>query len=676
MANSDINQLPNFKNVNYVELGKEISVAIDSALELINNITTTIKTPTWENLVEAQHDTLDLLERKWSVLSHLNNVANEDVLREVYNSCLPKLTGFGTAVSQNKQLNDLYLKLKSSEEYNKLNQGQKRVIDNAIRDFKLGGVALIGDDKAKYAKLREELSALSSKFSENVLDATNTWSLQVKNKDELTGMLAQDIELAAKKAKDKGLEGWLITLDAPSYISVLTYADSERLRYRLHYAYNTKASEIDADGRFDNTKLIGEIVAKETELSKLLEFSNYAEYSLSTKMVKNTEEITSFLEDLVNRSKELAKKEFDDLQLFANNEYGVESLNAWDIAYYSEKLRKENYAISDEELRVYFPAPKVVEGMFVVCNKLYGLNIKRVENELVWHKDITFYEVYDKSGALRGKFYLDLYTRPNKRGGAWMDTSVSRRLVNGEVQHPVAFINTNFAPPSQDKPSLLTHNDVETLFHEFGHGLHHMLTKVDYPGISGIDGVPWDAVELPSQFFENWCWQQESLAIFAKHYETGKSFPDEMFKRLEASKNYHAAMQLARQLEFALFDFQLYKNFETIGEDGVRDLLNEIRDRIAVIPRVDYSRFENSFSHIFAGGYAAGYYSYLWAEVLAQDAFSKFEENGIFDSGTGQSFMENILEKGGSENIQDLYIAFRGRKQSIDPLLRSKNLIK
>ena len=500
------------------------------------------------------------------------------------------------------------------------------------------------------------------------------WTKHVTDEAELAGLPESALDAAKQAAHQKDLQGWLFTLDIPSYLPVMLYADNRALREEMYRAYATRASEQGPNaGKWDNNPIIQETLALRTELASLLGFANYAERSIATKMASTTEQVVGFLRDLAAKSKPQAERELAEVRAFAAEKHGMDEMEAWDVPYYSEKLKQDRYSISDEILRPYFPEHKALTGLFTVVEKLYGLSISEVENADTWHKDVRLFSITDKDGTLRGQFYLDLYARPKKRGGAWMDECRVRRVkASGELQAPVAYLTCNFNGPVGNKPALFTHDEVVTLFHEFGHGIHHMLTQMSVPGVSGINGVPWDAVELPSQFLENWCWQEEALGFISGHYETGEPLPKSLLDKMLAARDFQAAMQMIRQLEFSLFDFMLHM------EDGktadVQGVLNTVRDEVSVIQPPSFNRFQTSFGHIFAGGYAAGYYSYKWAEVLSADAFSRFEEEGIFNPQTGADFLHNILEMGGSREPMDLFVAFRGREPQVDALLRHNGI--
>lgn len=630
-------------------------------------------------LVEELESREDRLARAWSPVGHLNAVMNSPELREVYARAQQKLTEYSTALAQNEALFKAFEQLAASAEFEKLSAAQQKTVTNALRDFRLAGVALPPEQKKRYGEIKRRLSELSTRFANNVLDATQGWYKHVESAEGLKGLPDSALENARQAAKARNLSGYVITLDAPSYIAVMTHADDRSLREELYRAYVTRASSRglavgDQDPRaWDNQPLMEEILALRHELAQLLGFANYAERSLATKMAKSPQEVMDFLSALAEKSRPAAQEEFEQLKLFAEMHYGMKELAAWDIAYYSEKQRQALFDFSEEELRPYFPAPKVLDGLFAVAGRLFDISIEEDPAVKTWHPDASYYRVLRNDEVIAG-FYLDLYARDNKRGGAWMDECRVRRKTTDGLQLPVAYLTCNFMPPTDSRPSLLTHLDVTTLFHEFGHGLHHMLTQIDCPSVSGINGVAWDAVELPSQFLENWCWQEEVIPMISAHYETGEPLPKEMLQKLLKAKNFQAAMQMVRQLEFAIFDFRLHLEYDPEAPRDIQSLLDEVRSQVAVVIPPSYNAFQNSFSHIFAGGYAAGYYSYKWAEVLSNDAFSRFEDEGIFNEETALSFRENILEKGGSEEPLDLFVRFRGREPSPQALLRHSGI--
>ncbi len=639
---------------------------------------------TWQNLIQPIEDMEEQLAKTWSPVSHLNSVANTDELRAAYNACLPKLSDYATEMGQNRELFDAYKSIKTHSEFSSLETAQKKIIDNALRDFKLSGIGLAQNEQQRYKEIRQRLTKLGAQFSENVLDATQGWHKHITNKALLKGLPETALAVAQQAAQSHDLPGYVFTLEFPSYYAIMTYADDRALREEFYRAYGTRASDQGPTAnQWDNSNIITETLALRHELAQLLGFQQFAEKSLATKMAKDTGQVIDFLENLAARAHPAAKLELQELQQWANQATDITNVKSWDIGWLSEKYRQQKFQLSEEELRPYFPANKVTKGLFTVVKKLYGLKISEIENVDVWHSDVSFYEIRDQHNNLRGQFYLDLYTRKGKRGGAWMDSCITRKRLNNSVENetapniqtPVAYLICNFTPAVDDKPSLLTHNEVITLFHEFGHGLHHMLTQVDYISVSGIEGVPWDAVELPSQFMENWCWEQQALNLFAIHNDTSEVLPDNLYQRMDNAKNFQRAMGMVRQLEFALFDFKLHLDYDPSKECDAQKLITQIREQVAVIQAPSSNRFQNSFSHIFAGGYAAGYYSYLWAEVLSADAFSAFKGAGIFDRDTGQRFLHSILEKGGTYEPMKLFIDFRGREPKIEALLQQAGLI-
>nr|WP_067289094.1 oligopeptidase A [Marinobacterium profundum] len=629
-------------------------------------------TPDWNSLVAPLEQLNDDLSRAWSPVSHMNSVVNGDELRQAYNACLPKLSQYWTELGQNQQLFEAFSHLAENDQA--LDGPQRKVVANTLRDFRLSGIALPPEGQQRYAELQQQLSLLTTRFSENVLDATNAWSLLITDEAELAGLPEMALAGARQSAEAREQQGWLFTLDFPSYFAVVTHADNRDLRRQLYTAYATRASELGADAKWDNTQLINDILALRHELAQLLGFGNYAEYSLATKMAESTDQVVGFLEDLATRARTAGQQEYRELCDFAREHYGLETLEAWDLAYCSEKLKQARYEVSQETLRPYFPMPKVLDGLFQVAGRLFDIQIEEVTEFDRWHKDARLFNVM-RSGERLASFYLDPYARDNKRGGAWMDTCrIRRRLPDGQLQLPIAYLVCNFTPAVGTNPALLTHNEVTTLFHEFGHGLHHMLTQIECADVSGINGVAWDAVELPSQFMENWCWEPEALELISGHYQTGEVLPKALLDKMLAAKNFQSAMFMVRQLEFSLFDFQLHRDFQP-GVTDVQQLLDAVRERVSVVPVPDFNRFQNSFSHVFAGGYAAGYYSYKWAEVLSADAFSRFEEEGIFSPQAGADFRSNVLEMGGSREPMELFVAFRGREPSVDALLRHAGIV-
>ena len=673
----DMDGLPPFQAIKPEHIEPAIDAVLAESRAAVEALLASNTHHTWDNLIAPLDDIEDWLNRLWSPVSHMNSVANSEPLRAAYKACLPKLSAYATEMGQHEALFKAFKAIAESAEYANLDTAQKKVIDNALRDFRLSGIDLPPEEKARYKEIKQVLSELTNKFQENLLDATDGWNKHVRDGALLAGLPESALGMSAQAAQQKKLDGWLLTLEFPSYFAVMTYADNRELRHEMYEAFVTRASDQGPNaGKWDNSLIMEEILQLRHELAQLLGYPTYADRSLATKMAESPQQVMGFLKDLADRSLGMAQEELEELKAFARKQ-GLESLQAWDISYTSEKLRQHKYAVSQEDLKPYFPETRVIPGMFEVVKRLYGLNITEVGDVDVWHPDVRFYEIADRNGRVRGRFYLDLYARAQKRGGARMDECINRRrLADGTIQTPVAYLVCNFAPPVADKPALLTHNEVTTLFHEFGHGLHHMLTQVDYPGVSGIAGVPWDAVELPSQFLENWCWEREALDLISGHYETGEALPESLFGKMQAARNFQSGMQMVRQLEFAMFDFRLHLEYDPTQGARIQEILDEVRAEVAVVEPPVYNRFQHSFSHIFSGGYAAGYYSYKWAEVLSSDAFAKFEEHGIFNPKTGLEFLECILEQGGARDPMDLFIEFRSRKPEIDALLRHSGISK
>ena len=624
----------------------------------------------WSTLIEPLDELGERLSQAWSPVSHLNAVMNTPELRDAYNSCLPLLSQFSTEMGQNQKLYEAYRQLRDSEGFDALDPAQQTIIEHALRDFRLSGIALPPAQQKRYGELKMRLSELQSRFSNQLMDATQAWTKHVIDARQLDGLPESALAQARQAAEARDLDGWLISLEFPSYYAVMTYADDRALREEVYVAYSTRASDQGPHaGENDNGPLIAEILQLRQELAELLGYANYAELSLATKMAESTDQVLGFLRDLASRSRPYAEADLQALHDFAATK-GCTDLQSWDTGYYAEQLRQHRYAISQEELRPWFPVDRVLQGMFETASRLFGITLREVKEFDRWHQDARLFEVLE-GGDVIGRFFLDLYARSNKRGGAWMDGARDRRrLPGGELQRPVAYLVGNFTPAVGDQPALLTHDEVTTLFHEFGHGLHHLLTRVDYPAASGINGVAWDAVELPSQFMENWCWEPEGLALISGHHETGEPLPADLLEKMLAAKNFQSGLGMLRQIEFSLFDFELHAQ----SERGAREVLQAVRDEVSVMPPPAFNRFENGFAHIFAGGYAAGYYSYKWAEVLSADAFSRFEEEGIFNSETGQSFRDHILARGGSREPMELFVAFRGREPSVEALLRHSGL--
>jgi len=667
-------ELPLFSKIKAEHIEPAIEQLLTEAQALVEKLLAENEIYTWENLISPLEEAEDCINKAWSPVSHMNSTVNSDELRDAYNACLPKLSAYSTAMGQHKGLFKAYEQIAASDAYATLETAQQKIIQNSLRGFRLSGIDLDDEKQTRYKEISLELSQLSSKYEENLLDATNDWSKLLSKKSDLAGLPESALQQAKQTAEQESKKGWMLTLQFPSYLPVMTYADDRQLRADVYKAFSTRASDQGANAEWDNTEIMEQTIALRHEKAMLLGFQNYAELSLATKMADSTKQVTDFLEELAEKSLPQAQKDLAELTAFSKEHYGVAKLHAWDVGYFSEKMRQHAYDLSQEEVKQFFPAPKVLQGLFAVVEKLYGLKVTEITGFDTWHKDVRFFQITDKSGELRGKFYIDLYARAKKRGGAWMDDCVGRKKVDGKVQTPVAYLVCNFTPPAGNDPALLTHDEVLTLFHEFGHGLQHMMTQVDYLGVSGINGVEWDAVELPSQFMENWCWEKEALDLISGHYQTGGPLPDSLFEKMLAAKNFQAGMLMVRQLEFSLFDFRMHQDYDPAQGARIYEVLHEIREQVSVMIPPAFNRFAHSFSHIFAGGYAAGYYSYKWAEVLSSDAYSLFEENGIFDQETGISFLTHILETGGSADAMDLFVKFRGREPSIDALLRHNGI--
>ncbi|MEZ8043553.1 oligopeptidase A [Vibrio sp. 10N.237.312.C02] len=664
--------LPPFSQIKPEHVKPAVEQVIEECRNKIEQVLEGNTSPSWDNLVAPIEEVDDRLGRIWSPVSHMNSVMNSDELRDAYESCLPVLSEYGTWVGQHKGLFEAYKAIKASEAFSALDQAQQKTITDALRDFELSGIGLPADEQHRYGEISKRQSELGSQFSNNVLDATMGWSKQVTDVAELAGMPESALAAAQAAAQAKEQEGYLLTLDIPSYLPVMTYCDNQELRKELYEAYVTRASDRGPNaGKWDNTEIITEQLKLRHEIARMLGFSTYSEKSLSTKMAETPDQVLGFLNDLAVKAKPQGEREVEELRQFAEKEFGVSELNLWDIAYYSEKQKQNLFEISDEELRPYFPESNAVSGLFEVLNRVFGMSVTEREGVDTWHDSVRFFDIFDATGTLRGSFYLDLYAREHKRGGAWMDDCRGRRITqSGDLQTPVAYLTCNFNKPVGDKPALFTHDEVVTLFHEFGHGIHHMLTQVEAGAVAGINGVPWDAVELPSQFLENWCWEEEALSFISGHFETGEALPKEMLEKMLAAKNFQSAMFILRQLELGLFDFTLHTEYDPEVGARVLETLADVKSKVSVLPSLDWNRFSHSFGHIFAGGYSAGYYSYLWAEVLSADAFSAFEEEGIFNTETGNRFLNNILEMGGSEEPMELFKRFRGREPQIDAMLR------
>ncbi|KTD54914.1 Oligopeptidase A [Legionella sainthelensi] len=664
--------LPQFSHIDVTHFQSHLDAMLKKHLQQVALLLKDNPHYTWDNLMYPLDDMDDELERFWSPLSHLHGVMDSPELRKCYDACLPLLSAYETAMGHN---HELYEAIKSIDKH-ALNPVQQKLIADNLRNFELSGVALDKERKKRFEVIQTRLDEITNQFEHNILDATQAFTLYLNDATRLVGLPEHALSTAKELAVEKGLEGYVLTLEYPCYYAVMTHAEDRSLREEMYHAYITRASDQGPNaGIYDNTPLIQEILALRHEEAQLLGFNNFAELSLATKMAESTNQVMDFMQDLVKRAHKQGENEFKQLEQFAAEQFKLDLVKPWDVGYLTEKRRQALFTLSQEDLRPYFPQLKVMHGLFELVKKLYGMSIEEIKGADVWHKDVQCYCIVDEHNNVRGYIYTDLFSRPNKRSGAWMDSLQSRRrLEDGTVQLPIATLTCNFAKATANKPAVLSHEEVITLFHEFGHCLHHILTQVDYLGASGINGVEWDAVELPSQFFENWCWEKSGLAVLTAHVETGESLPDSLFERLIAAKNFQSAMAMLRQMEFSLFDFRIHNEYVPNQASLVNDILADVRSKSCVVPLVPYNRFPQSFSHIFAGGYAAGYYSYSWAEVLSSDAFSRFEEEGVLNPQTGHDFLHHILEVGSSKKAAEAYKEFRGRPATIDALLRHNGI--
>ncbi len=658
---------------------KHIEPAVDQLLLAcraeIDRLVSMQEAPTWQGFIEPLEVIDNRFERIWGPIGHLDAVKNSDEWHEAYVACLDKVTVYYTERGQNAGLYAKFKALSESAEFELYNLAQKKVIEQALRSFRLSGIALPKKKQVEFQTISQQLSQLNSQFSNHVLKSTQAWCKHITDESELAGLPESAMGTLKQLVEQKSLNGWCVTLDFPSYLAVMTYADNRTLREEVYRAFMTRASDQADNIEFDNSELMNEIRSLRHKKAVLLEFEQYAEYSLATKMAESTPQVLGFLRDLAAKSKPQAEQELASLKRFALKERSMTDVQPWDVSYLSEKLKDQTLSLSQEKLRVYFPIESALNGLFTITQRLFGVTIQAKEGVSTWHSDVRFYELLNENKEVIGQFYLDLYARENKRGGAWMDTVVTRwRSPDGTLQIPVAYLVCNFTPPVEGKTACLTHNELTTLFHEFGHGIHHLMTEMQHLDISGISGVPWDAVELPSQFMENFCWERESLDLIASHVETGETLPDALFESLKASQGFLSAMMMLRQVEFALSDFEMHAFYDEQNVEPIDQLLARIRNEVAVIQPPEYSRTMHSFSHIFSGGYAAGYFSYKWAEVLSADAFSLFEETGILNANTGAKFKNTILAAGGSVDPMVLFKAFRGREPNINALLRHSGI--
>ncbi len=673
----DFSGLPRFDAIGAAQVAGAVDTLIGRARAAVETVAGDAGPATWDAVALPLAESLDHLDRAWGAVRHLNAVVNTPELRDAYNAALPKVTAFYADLGQDLRLLGRYRALAASPAYAALDAAQRKAVDNELRDFRLGGAELPEDSKARFKALQEELAGLSAKFDDNVLDATNDWALFVDGESDLEGVPADVLAQARAAAEADGRPGFKLTLRMPCFLPVIQYADRRELRATLHRAYFTRASDLGARPEWDNTAVIARILALRREAAELLGYPNYAELSLVPKMAQDSGEVLAFLRDLARRAKPFAERDFAELAAFAGEELGLPELAPWDLAYASEKLKAKRYAFSEQEIRQYFPEDRVLSGLFRVVETIYGIVI-RESRAATWHPSVRFFDVADAQGALLGQFYLDMYARENKQGGAWMDDAINRHRTGAQVQHPVAYLTCNLSSPVDGKPATFTHDEVITIFHEFGHGLHQLLTQVEVAGVTGIQGVEWDAVELPSQIMENFCWEWDVVAHMTAHVDTGAPLPRELFDRLLAAKNFQSGMQTVRQLELALFDMLLHAAWDPRGGSewpSPQALVDAVRSEVAVVPRAAYDRSMHSFGHIFAGGYAAGYYSYKWAEVLSADAFSLFEEHGVLSSVAGSRFRDEVLARGGSRPAMESFIAFRGRAPQIEALLRHNGMV-
>ena len=667
--------LPEFSKIDLSIVENQLDELLAKADKKIVQLAS-VADPDWDNFVYELDLVTDEVQRFYSPISHMNSVVSDDQIREVHNACQPKLSAWYTELGQNRELYDRMQKIADSDAFKSFDQGQKKSVEDQLLGFKLGGVALDGKDSDRFKEIAAELSKLATTFNENVLDSGNHFRLNLPDAKALDGFPDSSLELAKQCAESADEKGYSLTLDFPNYYAVMTFANDRELRKKMYLAWNSRATA-DIKPEWDNASIIERTVELRIEKAKLLGFETYADFSVADKMVESPQQVLDFLDDLAQRAKPSAEKDYAELSVFATTEasIAVDKLEPWDVTYYSNQLKKKLYNFSEQDLKPYFPASISIPGMFEVTGRLFGIDIEEVKDADVWHEDVSLYQITDKSsGELRGAFYMDNYTRSGKRAGAWMAGCVGRMRKKDAIQLPVAFLTCNLTPPVGDQPALLTHGELTTLFHEFGHGLHHMLTRVEYGSVAGISGVEWDAIELPSQFLENWCWERESIDLISGHFETAEKLPQNLLEKARAAKNFQSGMTTARQLEFGLFDMQTHMSTEAPDANAIQSILDTVRRDVAVYEVPPEVRFQNSFAHIFAGGYAAGYFSYKWAEVLSCDAYSKFEEDGIFNEETGRHFMQSILEKGGTRKAIDLFVDFRGRKPDIDALLRHTGL--
>lgn len=662
--------LPLFSQIKPEHIEPAIQGLLESSTVRVNALLAQSKTLNWENLIFPLEVLKNKVNETWGIVSHLNSVCDAPEWRAAYDKMLPKISLFLNELEQNQELHQVFLNIKNSSEYSRLDLSQKRCIDNALRDFRLSGVSLTKDKREELKAQKIHLEELQNIFKQNVLDAKNDWKIHISDPAELSGIPMHALHTMEVNAHAQGKSGWILTLDFPCYNAVMSYAENRMLRKTLYTAYTTLASDQSETQRWDNGPIIQEILETRQKIANLLEFSEYAEYSLSRKMIKDPNEVMQFLTDVVTRVKKRGWSEYEELKKFAKEKYNLQSVEAWDVRYLSERLLETEHHFSEEELRDYFPESIVMSGLFTILNKLYGITVKEVKNVDRWHKSVKLFEIYDENGILKGMFYTDLYVRAHKRNGAWCDACRNRlQKTNSLLQIPVAYVVCNFSSPTENEEAYFTHDEVQTLFHEMGHCLHLILTEVDYPSLSPFNGLEWDAVELPSQLMENWCWHWEALQLISQRKNTNEKIPKDLYLKIKASKNFQVGFHLLRQLEFAWFDLEIHRRHKD-AHPVSQQILNKVRSEVCVVPVPSFNRFQNSFLHIFAGGYAAGYYSYLWSEVLSANVFEVFEKQGIFNRDTGKKFLSVILAKGGTKDAMALCIEFLGEKPKIQALLK------
>ncbi|HEX6792634.1 MAG TPA: M3 family metallopeptidase [Casimicrobiaceae bacterium] len=684
----DFSGLPRFDRIRAEHVAPAIDALLRHAREAVVRVDDDPCPASWATVVAPTETAFDHLDRAWGVVQHLNAVVNTPAIRDAYNAALPKVTAFYADIAQDRRWFARFRALADGPEFARLDAAQRKVIDNALRDFRLGGAELGDADRARFKLVQEELASLSAKFDDNVLDSENAWAHYVDDPQDLAGVPADVIARMRNEAEADGRAGYKLTLRYPCYVPVMQYADDRSLRATMHRASATRASDLGGSPSLDNSGVILRILALRHEEARLLGYANFAELSLEPKMAQTPPEVLAFLRDLAHRARPFAEREYDDLQTFAREALGIDDMAPWDLAYVAEKLKSQRFAYSEQELKQYFPEDRVLAGLFRVVETIYGVEV-RPSVAPTWHPSVRFFEIVDAKGALVGQFYLDLYAREGKQSGAWMDDAINRRYAHDRLQHPVAYLTCNFSGPVNGAQPYFTHREVITLFHEFGHGLHQLLTRVDVAGVSGLQGVEWDAVEMPSQFMENYCWQWDVLSHMTAHRETGAPLPREIFERMLAARNFGSGLAMLRQVEFALFDMRVHIDYVPLplqerepavseAADGLRKLqavLDDVRREVAVVPKPPYDRFMHAFGHVFAGGYAAGYYSYQWAEVLSADAFSLFEEAGVLSPEIGARFRDEVLARGGTRPAIESFVAFRGRPPSLDALLRHNGMV-